>query len=124
MSVLHKALHHRRRTPSIWQFGFHCALLAACLLISVPVASAQSRVGLEVEFRDIRSLNLTEKRALAVTIQKRLQRIVDNMMPFPGQAPYTTRSEEHTSELQSLMRKQNAVFCLTKKTNTHTTHKK
>src|SRR3546814_15348221 len=78
MSVLHKALHQRRRTPSIWQFGFHCALLAACLLISVPVASAQSRVGLEVAFRDIRSLNLTEKRALAVTLQKRLQPIVDN----------------------------------------------
>src|SRR3546814_8524640 len=27
------------------------------------------------------------------------------------------RSEEHTSELQSLMRKSNAVFCLKKKTN-------
>src|SRR3546814_2124415 len=26
----------------------------------------------------------------------------------------TTRSEEHTSELQSLMRKSSAVFCLTK----------
>src|SRR3546814_16688861 len=90
MSVLHKALHQRRRTPSIWQFGFHCALLAACLLISVPVASAQSRGGLEVEFRDIRSLNLTEKRALAVTIQKRLQRIVENIIHFPGQAPYQT----------------------------------
>src|SRR3546814_5901491 len=30
------------------------------------------------------------------------------------------RSEEHTSELQSLMRKSYAVFCLTKKNNTHT----
>src|SRR3546814_4912006 len=30
------------------------------------------------------------------------------------------RSEEHTSELQSLMRISYAVFCLTKKTNTHT----
>src|SRR3546814_6685292 len=29
----------------------------------------------------------------------------------------TWRSEEHTSELQSLMRISNAVFCLTKKTN-------
>src|SRR3546814_3718197 len=33
----------------------------------------------------------------------------------PGQ---TYRSEEHTSELQSLMRISYAVFCLTKKTNT------
>src|SRR3546814_4659997 len=29
------------------------------------------------------------------------------------------RSEEHTSELQSLMRTSYAVFCLTKKTTTH-----
>src|SRR3546814_3702623 len=31
------------------------------------------------------------------------------------------RSEEHTSELQSLMRISYAVFCLKKKKNTHTT---
>src|SRR3546814_6572008 len=31
------------------------------------------------------------------------------------------RSEEHTSELQSLMRISNAVFCLTNTTNTHHT---
>src|SRR3546814_5546143 len=30
------------------------------------------------------------------------------------------RSEEHTSELQSLMRISYAVFCLKKKSNTHT----
>src|SRR3546814_6364556 len=35
-----------------------------------------------------------------------------------------TRSEEHTSELQSLMRISYAVFCLKKKKNTsYTTHK-
>src|SRR3546814_7312271 len=32
-----------------------------------------------------------------------------------------SRSEEHTSELQSLMRISYAVFCLTKKNNTHRT---
>src|SRR3546814_4615610 len=31
------------------------------------------------------------------------------------------RSEEHTSELQSLMRNSSAVFCLQKKRNTNTT---
>src|SRR3546814_5583522 len=31
---------------------------------------------------------------------------------------FTNRSEEHTSELQSLMRKSYAVFCLKKKTQT------
>src|SRR3546814_6632258 len=34
----------------------------------------------------------------------------------------TTRSEEHTSELQSLMRISYAVFCLKKNNNPHTTH--
>src|SRR3546814_8644992 len=33
-------------------------------------------------------------------------------------APYTQRSEEHTSELKSLMRISYAVFCLKKKTTT------
>src|SRR3546814_2911850 len=33
------------------------------------------------------------------------------------------RSEEHTSELQSLMRISYAVFCLKKKNNKHTTNK-
>src|SRR3546814_6600387 len=35
-----------------------------------------------------------------------------------GGAPGHPRSEEHTSELQSLMRISYAVFCLQKKTNT------
>src|SRR3546814_9618442 len=42
---------------------------------------------------------------------------------FPPQS--ASRSEEHTSELQSLMRISYAVFCLKKKhsyTNTHTQH--
>src|SRR3546814_2754310 len=34
--------------------------------------------------------------------------------------PITVRSEEHTSELQSLMRISSAVFCLKKKTPHHT----
>src|SRR3546814_5562844 len=34
-----------------------------------------------------------------------------------------TRSEEHTSELQSLMRISYAVFCLKKKTETRSTHR-
>src|SRR3546814_10761376 len=35
-----------------------------------------------------------------------------------GRSIIATRSEEHTSELQSLMRISYAVFCLKKKTNT------
>src|SRR3546814_10232094 len=41
-------------------------------------------------------------------------------LPAPAPAPPGEgRSEEHTSELQSLMRISYAVFCLKKKTNTH-----
>src|SRR3546814_4916766 len=42
---------------------------------------------------------------------------------FPG-AQRILRSEEHTSELQSLMRSSYAVFCLKKKTNTTTTERR
>src|SRR3546814_7310877 len=41
----------------------------------------------------------------------------DSRPPLEG-----ARSEEHTSELQSLMRISYAVFCLKKKTNKHTQH--
>src|SRR3546814_5400261 len=37
---------------------------------------------------------------------------------FPASSPSAQRSEEHTSELQSLMRLSYAVFCLTKKIHT------
>src|SRR3546814_9403768 len=42
----------------------------------------------------------------------------DRVRPRPPQR-LARRSEEHTSELQSLMRISYAVFCLTKKKNTH-----
>src|SRR3546814_5807157 len=43
--------------------------------------------------------------------------VIDNDAPVAGQARLTReRSEEHTSELQSLMRTSYSVFCLKKKT--------
>src|SRR3546814_6643773 len=42
-------------------------------------------------------------------------------IPIEVSIPQPVRSEEHTSELQSLMRISYAVFCLKKKTNTYTT---
>src|SRR3546814_4352877 len=45
----------------------------------------------------------------------------DQRLRFPPQqAQLSGRSEEHTSELQSLMRTPYTVFCLKKKTNTTT----
>src|SRR3546814_7668421 len=50
---------------------------------------------------------------------------VDILGDVARRAARLARSEEHTSELQSLMRISYAVFCLKKKTNTakkHTSH--
>src|SRR3546814_5187090 len=41
----------------------------------------------------------------------------DGIIELPADAPVGERSEEHTSELQSLMRISYAVFCLKKKKN-------
>src|SRR3546814_8624265 len=43
------------------------------------------------------------------------QRASEIAVPRKGRAVNTVRSEEHTSELKSLMRISYAVFCLTKK---------
>src|SRR3546814_3346310 len=48
---------------------------------------------------------------------------VDNIMDLTH-ADYLHRSEEHTSELQSLMRISYAVFCLKKKKNPNNTYDK
>src|SRR3546814_10260755 len=75
--------------------------------------------------------SVAELRLLAVLAQHRRSR----RRPFPaavhrsaarrGGAAGTPRSEEHTSELQSLMRISYAVFCLKKKKKTtHTNTRK
>src|SRR3546814_7616471 len=54
--------------------------------------------------------------ALAMWLQLPV-RTVGDMGTFPDHLPTLARSEEHTSELQSLMRISYAVFCLKKKQN-------
>src|SRR3546814_10202862 len=54
----------------------------------------------------------------AVVLEQNLEEI--RQRPQPGRQPLRLRSEEHTSELQSLMRISYAVFCLKKK-KTHNT---
>src|SRR3546814_7336239 len=44
------------------------------------------------------------------------------VLALPSKGKLLARSEEHTSELQSLMRISYAVFCLTKKNTTHAKH--
>src|SRR3546814_3422943 len=60
----------------------------------------------------------SERRVIIVRIVRAYER---NALSAPGRSPESskycpfTRSEEHTSELQSLMRISYAVFCLKKK---------
>src|SRR3546814_10592098 len=49
-----------------------------------------------------------------------IARFAPEIAAFLGIDWGSRRSEEHTSELQSLMRISYAVFCLKKKTNSHT----
>src|SRR3546814_4863561 len=53
-----------------------------------------------------------------------LRGLLDGDAEQPDRTPWkqTIRSEEHTSELQSLMRSSSAVFCLKKNTNITTKH--
>src|SRR3546814_2104179 len=48
-------------------------------------------------------------------------RLIEATAPLSAEGADSIRSEEHTSELQSLMRISYAVFCLKKKTNRITT---
>src|SRR3546814_8173716 len=60
---------------------------------------------------------------VAPVVQHLFERIEPGTIGFTRIGTGPTRSEEHTSELQSLMRISYAVFCLKKKNNNTTTHK-
>src|SRR3546814_7723443 len=96
-----------------------CALVTGvqtCALpISSPTASGRSatrrrKSSRSVVSRPIRGGNFASLITLTACISKSRSRL-------------TRRSEEHTSELQSLMRISYAVFCLKKKIKQHTSHK-
>src|SRR3546814_9928200 len=54
--------------------------------------------------------------------RERPQHVDDELAEEQGERQARLRSEEHTSELQSLMRISYAVFCLKKKTTKHKTN--
>src|SRR3546814_4078700 len=64
------------------------------------------------------ALHTAPFQALAALFRSAVQRSDERHLAehFAG-APFVLRSEEHTSELQSLMRISYAVFCLKKNTN-------
>src|SRR3546814_10068505 len=59
--------------------------------------------------------------AMVATTRTAWGRALKQRLTVAGKPPMLIRSEEHTSELQSLMRLSYAVFCLKKKTQPHNT---
>src|SRR3546814_5087183 len=86
----------------------------------LPVASARTDRGTAVAQADLPGRPLLGTGALLPAalagdrLRARRPEVDGGLRPPAG----ADRSEEHTSELQSLMRISYAVFCLTKKTNT------
>src|SRR3546814_5865499 len=75
--------------------------------VSKAISRLESSIGATLFHRTSRRLSLTET---GLHLSERAARIL------------AERSEEHTSELQSLMRISYAVFCLKKKNNTNTSY--
>src|SRR3546814_6241042 len=91
-----------------------------------PWCSAAARSGLAA--RKVRSAaaGTNHSRALAVSVTVPVACAPSSTVASPISAPSAsvpTRSEEHTSEIQSLMRISYAVFCLQKKNNERPKHK-
>src|SRR3546814_7637864 len=89
--------------------------------VPVPVNTLLTTKDYDFLLRDSRAAVL----AVSDTLVEKFRPIISEQ-PFlkqvliSGQVPATVRSEEHTSELQSLMRISYAVFCLKKKNTTIT----
>src|SRR3546814_3294808 len=85
--------------------------LAACRAVGVDVAAVIPALA---RFRSV-------KRRLELLGDARGVTVYDDFAHHPTAIATTLRSEEHTSELQSLMRISYAVFCLKKKKQNDTT---
>src|SRR3546814_7380357 len=93
-------------------------------LVQMTSKSALGSARITLQFsldRDIDAASLDVQAAISDAAGK-LPRAMPNPPSFRKINPADSRSEEHTSELQSLMRISYAVFCLKKKKNQHTAH--
>src|SRR3546814_8448027 len=121
-------LFNETATPEIYTYG-HTLSLHDALPISAEYETDEEEgaVGVPVVIRSAQLHNVR----LIYREAKKPDRVVqlDQLSIAQGQEELLARSEEHTSELQSLMRLSYAVFCLkkTKKNNidqsTHQDHK-
>src|SRR3546814_3474999 len=90
--------------------------------LTIGKVSRESERYMKSELTDIAKENV-QAAILACTELEMIVDVKANVLPiYDGTSIHARRSEEHTSELQSLMRISYAVFCLKKKTTTaHTT---
>src|SRR3546814_1790641 len=72
-----------------------------------------------IRVKKITRLSLRNSRLAAAAVRSTGSSVCIIFTRITMRAPTGSRSEEHTSELQSLMRISYAVFCLKKKKNTH-----
>src|SRR3546814_9698701 len=104
------------RTDTLFPYTTLFRSIAGCLDLADPGIAQHAEVG------DKAGL-FTEGRALEVFLEHdpfALVAVGVHVRHVVGDHVHlTTRSEEHTSELQSLMRISYAVFCLKKKKNKH-----
>src|SRR3546814_2356500 len=90
-------------------------------MVNVPAVLQRGLVGdildgHAIGSRDYRGKKGCPMRVLLIEDEPTTAKAIDTMLTTEGFNVYTTdRSEEHTSELQSLMRISYAVFCLKKK---------
>src|SRR3546814_6000289 len=82
-------------------------------------AREQARVALAANFPEIPLPIEPPETSVAMVPAQRLAAMRDLVIERSHEIRAAERSEEHTSELQSLMRISYAVFCLKKKKNTH-----
>src|SRR3546814_10624027 len=116
-----------------------CALVTGVQTCALPICAAELDLAVAAArkaYPSWRATPLAERRALLIKAAERIEQNAKELgalftreqgrpIAFAKQEIYGAayRSEEHTSELQSLMRISYAVFCLKKKnTNTYTNH--
>src|SRR3546814_8457036 len=100
-------------TQSIWSKLF-TALRGGANEVGESIVDQQALRILDQEIRDADSALANAKREL-VTIMAKHKLSTDRVSEYNAKIQDLERSEEHTSELQSLMRISYAVFCLKKK---------
>src|SRR3546814_2607601 len=97
----------RTRPPPLYRYRHECLQLLSCLRAACP--GAVRHLGTSGYDRHSGARLLHQQRP------RRTGGCGESLLGTAGPARWGSRSEEHTSELQSLMRISYAVFCLKKK---------